>query len=253
MLGGITLTLLLATLATVRCALQTHYAAVPVHSTASLGCVLTTAHNVLIVTWQKQESPSPVNVATYSSEAGTVVQPPFAGRVDIPEHKLTRTTLKFFNATMEDEGCYLCIFNAFGVGKLSGTACLTVYVPLSMSVTFYPPINPTQLVCRAEASPAPSVNWTGVPPELCSEPEVFPRPNGTTLVVGRCNVTSVDPEDLRNATCLVTHIGGLASARPLGPVFSDPLEGTSHYVVGVVAAVAVLGIFLTGVFLYRSM
>ncbi|AJE29731.1 N14 [macacine gammaherpesvirus 12] len=253
MSGGLTLALLSAIFAAARCALHTHYAAVPVNSPASLGCVLTTPHNVLIVTWQKQELPSPVNVATYSPSTGVVVQPPFDGRVYITEQKLTRTTLKFFNATMEDQGCYLCIFNAFGVGKLSGSACLTVYVPLSMSATFYPPINPTQLVCRAEASPEPSVRWSGVPPELCSVPESFERPNGTTLVVSRCNVTSVDPEDLKNATCLVTHIGGLASAKPLGPVFSDHLEGASHYVVGAVAAVAVLGIFLTGCFLYRSM
>lgn len=94
---------------------------------ASLRCSLQTSQEALIVTWQKKKAVSPENMVTFSRNHGVVVQPAYQGRVNITELGLRNSTITFWNTTLEDEGCYMCLFNTFGSGKISGTACLTLY------------------------------------------------------------------------------------------------------------------------------
>lgn len=97
------------------------------HTPASLRCSLKQSQEPLIVTWQKKKAVSPENMVTYSKTHGLVVQPAYRDRVNITELGLWNTSITFWNTTLDDEGCYMCLFNTFVSGKISGTACLTLY------------------------------------------------------------------------------------------------------------------------------
>lgn len=97
------------------------------HTPASLRCSLKLSQEPLIVTWQKKKAVSPENMVTYSKAHGVVVQPAYRDRVNITELGLWNTSITFWNTTLDDEGCYMCLFNTFVSGKISGTACLTLY------------------------------------------------------------------------------------------------------------------------------
>lgn len=97
------------------------------YTPASLRCSLQNAQEVLIVTWQKKKAVSPENMVTFSENHGVVIQPAYKDKINITQLGLQNTTITFWNITLEDEGCYMCLFNTFGSGKISGTACLTVY------------------------------------------------------------------------------------------------------------------------------
>lgn len=94
---------------------------------ASLRCFLEIPQEVLIVTWQKIKASSPDNMVTFSKEHGVVVQQAYKDKMNITELGLQNTTITFWNTTLDDEGCYKCLFNTFGSGKISGIACLTLF------------------------------------------------------------------------------------------------------------------------------
>lgn len=98
----------------------------PLNTPASLRCSLQNSEEVLIVTWQKIKPVSPENMVTFSKNHGVVVQPAYKDKINITELELKNSTITFWNTTLEDEGCYKCLFNTFGSGKISGIACLTL-------------------------------------------------------------------------------------------------------------------------------
>lgn len=94
---------------------------------ASLRCSLGTSQEVLVVTWQKIKAASPENMVTFSKSHGVVVQPAYKDKINITELGLQNSTITFWNTTLEDEGCYQCLFNTFGSGNVLGKACLTLF------------------------------------------------------------------------------------------------------------------------------
>lgn len=94
---------------------------------ASLKCSLQSSQEVLVVTWQKKKAVSPENMVTFSKNHGVVIQPAYRDKLNITQLGLQNSTITFWNTTLEDEGCYMCLFNTFGSGKISGTSCLTLY------------------------------------------------------------------------------------------------------------------------------
>lgn len=65
-------------------------------------------------------------MVTFSKNHGVVLQPAYEDKVNITELGLHNSTITFWNTTLDDEGCYKCLFNTFGSGKISGVACLTL-------------------------------------------------------------------------------------------------------------------------------
>lgn len=106
---------------------ETHDEKRPLNSPASIRCSLETSQNVLIVTWQKMRAVSPENMVTYSEQHGVVVQPSYKDKMNITELGLQHSTITFWNTTLNDEGCYKCLFNTFGAAKFSAIACLTLF------------------------------------------------------------------------------------------------------------------------------
>nr|QRN68067.1 CD200-like protein [Betacoronavirus Erinaceus] len=100
-------------------------ATVQMNKPASLRCTLQSSQEVLIVTWQKIKQSGPENMVTYSKNHGVVLQTSYKNKANITQLELTNSTITFWNTTMEDDGCYNCIFNIFGPVMI-GKSCLRI-------------------------------------------------------------------------------------------------------------------------------
>nr|AYF58588.1 glycoprotein vOX2-1 [Elephant endotheliotropic herpesvirus 1A] len=182
---------------------------------ASLRCSLQTDKEVLIVTWQKIKATSPENMATFSENHGVVVQPPYKDRVNITQLGLRNSTLTFWNTTVEDEGCFMCLFNTFGSGKISGKTCLTLYVPPTISLhTESFADGGLNITCSATARPAPVISWNVTYSDTNNTTKTVLHRNGTTTVTSILQVK--DPKSQvgnEEVICKVLHLGTVTDIR----------------------------------------
>uniref|UniRef100_G3TPI1 CD200 molecule n=1 Tax=Loxodonta africana TaxID=9785 RepID=G3TPI1_LOXAF len=196
---------------------------------ASLRCSLQTDKEVLIVTWQKIKATSPENMATFSENHGVVVQPPYKDRVNITQLGLRNSTLTFWNTTVEDEGCFMCLFNTFGSGKISGKTCLTLYVPVPPTVSLHYEFfeEGLNITCSATARPAPVIFWKVAGSGIENSTKTVLHRNGTTSVTSILQVK--DPKSQvgnEEVICKVLHLGTVTDIRQTvskGARFSVPL------------------------------
>ncbi|XP_077335910.1 OX-2 membrane glycoprotein-like [Lithobates pipiens] len=93
---------------------------------ATLTCPLQTSNDVVQVTWKKVEKDSETKLATYTKEKGARVDKPHDDRLNISTPGLNRTAITIYKAGLEDEGCYVCVFNVFPTGAKEGRVCLTI-------------------------------------------------------------------------------------------------------------------------------
>nr|AYF58522.1 glycoprotein vOX2-1 [Elephant endotheliotropic herpesvirus 1B] len=181
---------------------------------ASLRCSLQTDKEVLIVTWQKIKATSPENMATFSENHGVVVQPPYKDRVNITQLGLRNSTLTFWNTTVEDEGCFMCLFNTFGSGKISGKTCLTLYVPPTVSLHTESFNDSLNITCSATARPAPVIFWNVTDSDVSNVTKTVLHRNGTTTVTSILQVK--DPKSQvgnEEVICKVLHLGTVTDIR----------------------------------------
>ncbi|XP_012372829.2 OX-2 membrane glycoprotein isoform X1 [Octodon degus] len=193
---------------------------------ASLRCSLQTSQEALIVTWQKKKVLSPENMITYSENHGVVVQPAYENRVNITELGLQKSAITFWNATLEDEGCYMCLFNTFGSGKISGTACLTLYVQPIVFLHYDFFEDQLNITCSATARPAPVVSWKVAGSGLENSTESVLHPNGTTSVTSILRVKDAKSQVGKEVICQVLHLGAVTEYKEVlnkGFWFSIPL------------------------------
>ncbi|XP_071320448.1 OX-2 membrane glycoprotein-like isoform X2 [Trachinotus anak] len=94
---------------------------------ALLSCQLTQPKDVLQVTWQKVFPRGEVNVATFSEPFGPKVFNNFTDKVELKDAGLQSCSIVIRKVTEQDEGCYLCVFNSYPDGALTGTTCLQLY------------------------------------------------------------------------------------------------------------------------------
>ncbi|XP_040195636.1 OX-2 membrane glycoprotein-like [Rana temporaria] len=93
---------------------------------ATLACLLQTSNDVAQVTWKKIGKDGDTNLATYIKGKGARVDKPYADRLNVSMPGLNRTAITIYKADLEDEGCYVCVFNAFPTGAKEGRVCLTI-------------------------------------------------------------------------------------------------------------------------------
>ncbi|XP_062301450.1 T-cell immunoreceptor with Ig and ITIM domains-like [Scomber scombrus] len=67
------------------------------------------------------------NIATYSEHYGQTVNDGFQGKVEFKDAGLKNCSIVIRKVTEQDEGCYLCLFNTFPDGSLTGKTCLHLY------------------------------------------------------------------------------------------------------------------------------
>ncbi|XP_023373621.1 OX-2 membrane glycoprotein [Otolemur garnettii] len=176
---------------------------------ASLRCSVKTSEEILIVTWQKKTAIIPDNMATYSKIHGVVVQPYYKSRMTITELELENSTITFWNTTLEDEGCYLCLFNTFGAGIISGRTCLTLYVQPTVFLHYELSEDHLNITCSATARPAPVISWKFLEPGIENNTEVLTHPNGTTSVTSVLHIKDPKTQVGKEVVCQVLHLGNV--------------------------------------------
>ncbi|MEE6467639.1 hypothetical protein FKM82_008000 [Ascaphus truei] len=98
------------------------------HETVTLKCVLRNPQNVRQVTWQKisGKNNNVTNVATYSTRSGANVIGIYRDLLNITHLGLNETAITVWRTSIEDSGCYRCLFNVFPVGAINGETCLSI-------------------------------------------------------------------------------------------------------------------------------
>ncbi|XP_016055695.1 PREDICTED: OX-2 membrane glycoprotein [Miniopterus natalensis] len=177
------------------------------HKPVSLRCFLETSEEVLIVTWQKMKASSPDNMVTFSKDHGVVLQPAYKDKMNITELGLKNTTITFWNTTLDDEGCYTCLFNTFGSGKISGVACLTLFVQPKVFVRYNLSEDHLNVTCSANARPAPMISWKVSISGMENSTEVITHPNGTTTVISSLHIKDPKSQMGKEVICQVLHMG----------------------------------------------
>ncbi|CAK6977522.1 OX-2 membrane glycoprotein-like, partial [Scomber scombrus] len=124
-----------------------------------LSCQLMQTKDVLQVTWQKDLPEGKKNIATYSEHFGQTVNPGFQGKVEFKDAGLKNCSIVIRKVMEQDEGCYLCLFNTFPDGSLTGRTCLHLY-ELHEPILQIRESNSTEetvVSCSATGRPAPTV------------------------------------------------------------------------------------------------
>ncbi|XP_048961094.1 OX-2 membrane glycoprotein isoform X5 [Canis lupus dingo] len=165
-------------------------------------------------------------MVTFSKNHGVVVQPAYKDKINVTQLELKNSTITFWNTTLEDEGCYKCLFNTFGSGKISGTACLTLSVQPTVFLHYNFFEDQLNITCFANARPAPVISWKVAGSGIENSTEVLLHPNGTTSVISILHVKDPKRQVGKEVVCQVLHLGTVTSLRQTvdkGFWFSVPL------------------------------
>lgn len=100
---------------------------VQVGENITFSCRSVTKEDVIQVTWQKETDGAGDNIATYSTMNGQKIAKAYVSHVSFAHSELQASAISFHGVTLQDEGCYKCIFNTFPSGAVTGRMCLKVY------------------------------------------------------------------------------------------------------------------------------
>ncbi|NXC15147.1 OX2G protein, partial [Corythaeola cristata] len=134
----------------------------------NFSCQLVTKEDVLQVTWQKETDGAEDNIATYSTMNGQKIAKGYVGHMSFAHSELEASAISLRGVTLQDEGCYKCIFNTFPSGAVSGRMCLKVYAILNPKVEAKLIPSPGKaedsekvvgMSCSATGKPAPKIIW----------------------------------------------------------------------------------------------
>ncbi|CAK6980793.1 OX-2 membrane glycoprotein-like, partial [Scomber scombrus] len=92
-----------------------------------LSCQLMQTKDVLQVTWQKDFPEGKKNLCSYNKYFGQTVNDGFQGKVEFKDAGLKNCSIVIRKVMEQDEGCYLCLFNTYPDGSLTGRTCLHLY------------------------------------------------------------------------------------------------------------------------------
>uniref|UniRef100_A0A3Q2WV99 Immunoglobulin V-set domain-containing protein n=1 Tax=Haplochromis burtoni TaxID=8153 RepID=A0A3Q2WV99_HAPBU len=123
---------------------------------AEFSCQLLDTKDVLQVTWQKISHDVETNVATYSKYYGQRVNDGFKEKVEFKYTGLHNCSIVIRNVTVQDEGCYHCLFNTYPDGSLPGKPCLRLHEPV-VDVRESNSTEEWVVSCSATGRPAPTV------------------------------------------------------------------------------------------------
>nr|XP_031537170.1 OX-2 membrane glycoprotein isoform X7 [Vicugna pacos] len=163
---------------------------------------------------------------TFSENHGVVVQPAYKDKINITQLGLMNSTITFWNTTLEDEGCYKCLFNTFGSGKISGVACLTLSVQPTVFLHYKFSEDHLNITCSANARPAPVISWKVSGSGIENSTEILSHPNGTTSVTSILQVKDPKSQVGKEVICQVLYLGTVTNYRETvnkGFWFSVPL------------------------------
>ncbi|XP_063999518.1 OX-2 membrane glycoprotein isoform X2 [Pogoniulus pusillus] len=171
----------------------------------TLSCALTKASDVVQVTWQKDSENSNSNIATYSNIKGLKIHEPYQDRMNFTSLALNETSITLWNTTMDDSGCYTCLFNTFPYGSSSGHTCLKV-VGLNASVHYNISEDHLVAICNAVGFPEPTITWNN----LFNSTPTQQKVKHTTGVVSVTSKLEINTQSIvvKDLTCRVSNGNG---------------------------------------------
>ncbi|XP_044200707.1 uncharacterized protein LOC122976338 [Thunnus albacares] len=125
-----------------------------------LSCQLMQSRDVVQVTWQKLSPEGKnKNLGSYNKHFGQTLNPGFQGKVEFKDAGLQNCSIVIRKVMEQDEGCYLCLFNTFPDGYLTGKTCLQLYELHEPILQIRESKSPEETVvsCSATGRPAPTV------------------------------------------------------------------------------------------------
>ncbi|XP_062270665.1 OX-2 membrane glycoprotein-like isoform X5 [Scomber scombrus] len=124
-----------------------------------LSCQLMQTEDVLQVTWQKDLPEEKKNLCSYNNYFGQTVNDGFQDKVEFTDVGLKNCSIVIRKVMEQDVGCYLCLFNSYPDGSLTGRTCLQLY-ELHEPILQIRESNSTEetvVSCSATGRPAPTV------------------------------------------------------------------------------------------------
>ncbi|XP_010074786.1 PREDICTED: OX-2 membrane glycoprotein-like [Pterocles gutturalis] len=181
----------------------------------TFSCRLVTKEDVLQVTWQKETDGAEDNIATYSTMNGKKIAKGYVGHVSFAHSELQASAISLRAVTLQDEGCYKCIFNTFPSGAVTGRMCLKVYVISDPKVEAKLISSPdkaegsekvVEMSCSATGKPAPKITWH-LPSILQQKPKEYHIKLGNETVIVISNFTHSHSKILKEypITCVIQH------------------------------------------------
>ncbi|NWI96878.1 OX2G protein, partial [Pitta sordida] len=181
----------------------------------TFSCQLVTKEDVIQVTWQKETDGSEDNIATYSTMNGQKIAKGYASHVSFAHSELQVSAISLHGVTLQDEGCYKCIFNTFPSGAVTGRMCLRVYAILDPKVEAK--LIPSQdkandsekvvrMSCSATGKPAPKITWQ-LPSILQQKPREYHIEFSNQTVTVISNFTHTHSKILQEypIACVIQH------------------------------------------------
>ncbi|NWY36277.1 OX2G protein, partial [Sylvia atricapilla] len=182
---------------------------------ATFSCQLATKEDVIQVTWQKEVDGAEDNIATYSEMNGQKIAKAYVSHVSFAHSQLRASAISLHGVTLQDEGCYKCIFNRFPSGAVTGRTCLKVYAISDPKVEtkFIPSPDKAQdseklvgMSCSATGKPAPKITWR-LPSILQQKPREYHIEFSNQTVTVISNFTHTHSKILQEypITCVIQH------------------------------------------------
>ncbi|NWI56483.1 OX2G protein, partial [Calyptomena viridis] len=182
---------------------QAEHRKVRVGESVTLSCALTKPMDVLQVTWQKDSEKTQTNIATYSKTRGLKIHKPYQDRMNFTTLELNKTSIAFWDARVDDSGCYICLFNTFPLGSLSGRTCLSVF-GLDASVHYNISEGHLIVICNAVGFPEPNITWNNLFNSTPTQ-EVVRHTNGIVSITSTLEIYNTQRISAQNLTCRVSN------------------------------------------------
>ncbi|NXO25145.1 OX2G protein, partial [Cisticola juncidis] len=230
----------------------------------TFSCQSVTKEDVIQVTWQKETDGAEDNIATYSTMNGQKIAKAYASHVSFARSELQASAISLHGVTLQDEGCYKCIFNTFPSGAVTGRTCLNVYAISNPKVETKLLPSPDKaadsekmvgMSCSATGKPAPKITWhpPGILQQKPREYHIMSE-NQTVTVISKFTHTYSKILQEYPITCRIEHPSlNVTLVLPTDSLEQGPESSTALAIViavGVLVPLTLL-LLLTGLLYHR--
>ncbi|XP_015733855.2 OX-2 membrane glycoprotein-like isoform X2 [Coturnix japonica] len=181
----------------------------------TFSCQSVTKEDIIQVTWQKEMDGAEDNIATYSTMNGQKIAKGYDGHVSFAHSELQASAISLHRVTLQDEGCYKCIFNTFPSGAVTGRMCLKVYAISDPKVEAKLIPHPDKaevseevvgMSCSATGKPAPKITWH-LPSTLLQKPKEYHIKLSNQTITVISNFTHAHSKILKEypIACVIQH------------------------------------------------
>ncbi|XP_045911088.1 OX-2 membrane glycoprotein isoform X2 [Micropterus dolomieu] len=177
---------------------------------ASLSCSYGLPEKVQQIIWRHTSAQGDsIEVASFAKKSDPMIEPPYQGRVWLSA-SMSDSQLTIQPVTIQDEGCYTCLYTTHPDGPKSSTVCLATFVLPKPQVS-YKTTSPgvIEANCTSVSRPPAEIVWNVERDNRTMGPPVttqLPQSDGTTLVISTLTVKSGLLKDV-SIKCLVHHKG----------------------------------------------